>query len=239
MTCCIASAYKEYGVAGVISVFIVPQCHVGQKGDSGPMIGNRLRLITVNCSLVFVIVGVCVWSLSPREACAQPYVIDQANDTISPYGGWVVPQAAPVGQEFAPALPLLDVVELAINSQNIGMGGTAFVQIRHGSITGPILGVSQTASIPAIVMPVPVIRFDFFNPVSLIPGTVHVIEVIATAGQLGVFVTNWGTNPYPGGAAIAWGQLRQGEDLWFREGFTVVVAVEEATWGRVKSLFID
>jgi hypothetical protein len=144
-----------------------------------------------------------------------------------------------VGQEFAPTLPLLDVVELAINSQNIGVGGTAFVRIRHGSITGPILGVSQTASIPAILTPVPVIRFDFLIPVSLIPGSVHVIEVVATAGRLGVFVTNWGTNPYPSGVAIAWGGPRPGEDLWFREGFTGVVAVEETTWGRVKSLFVD
>mgnify|MGYP001157827187 CR=1 FL=1 len=167
------------------------------------------------------------------RAQAHPFSIDQANDTDPPQGGYNIPIASPVGQEFVPTMNRLDVVELQMNAQSPFIGGDAMVQIRSDSIVGPILGASQTVTIPPIVLPLTLAHFDFASPVPLTPGALYVIEVISLTSNLGVFGTGLGDD-YPPGRAIAFGQPTE-FDLWFREGTAQPVSVEPSTWGRIKT----
>ena len=139
----------------------------------------------------------------------------------------VIPAAAPAGQEFVPSETFLTMVELMVNDQNPGNGtGTAlFVRIRSGSIAGPILGTSQTVSLPDAPNDSPrLARFAFGAPVLLVPGARHVLEVVAASGDpSGVFGTGFRHNSYPAGRAISRGAVyaEAGNapfDLWFREG---------------------
>ncbi|MFN8179258.1 MAG: hypothetical protein U0167_15105 [bacterium] len=136
-----------------------------------------------------------------------------------------------MGQSFVPTLPHLNVVELQMNSQSSAAGGVAVVRIRSGSVTGAILGVSEPAIIPPVMLPVDVVHFDFSAPVPLEPGSPHVIEVVATAGTLGVFGARISEDSPPG-TAIAFGTEQPRDALWFREGISYPESVERSSWGR-------
>ncbi|MDH3199017.1 MAG: hypothetical protein OEO21_12340 [Candidatus Krumholzibacteria bacterium] len=182
----------------------------------------------------------CVLAVGPvaAEQTAHPFVPDQSNDLILTSQGFVIPGFGQVGQSFVPTFSLLDVVELQMNSQLTESGGTAVVQIRSGTIAGPILGVSQSASVPPYPGPAfTLAHFDFLVPVALTPGSTYVIEVIAISGTMGVFTSGFGANTYPQGTAFFMGAAQPGDDLWFREGSGVVVPVAEVSWGRIKALY--
>lgn len=147
-----------------------------------------------------------------------------------------MPGFDPVGQEFTPAAEWLDIVELRINSQESSVSGDVFLRIRLNGQGGAVLGTSETVTIPGTNVPIRA-HFDFRAPVALDPGTKYFIEVIALGTELGVFLSGSGSDPYPGGTAIFRGAARPLDDLWFREGYSELVAVERTTWSQVRNLY--
>ena len=186
-------------------------------------------------AIVFAVTAFMI--MGSQVVSAQPYEVDQRNDATPPSGGFVFPGFGQTGQQFVPAFSSLDIVELYLNSQSPGTIGIAFVQIREGTITGPILGVSETFEVAPVATPLTLSRFEFPTTVTMTPGSMHVIEVVAASGNMGVFLTGFNNNSYPDGAAIHHGELHPNEDLWFREGISSSVPVEELTWGGVKALY--
>jgi hypothetical protein len=141
---------------------------------------------------------------------------------------------APIGQEFTPTQPTLNVVQLRTSDfqVNNAIGGTLFVNIRAGTISGPLVGTSQVVTLPAgFTGPGGALtEFDFSSTVPLVPGTVFVIEVVHASGD------DWGVgtcnsfgcgNTYPPGRQILLGVPQSGSDLWFAEGTAVP---EPSTW---------
>jgi hypothetical protein len=113
-------------------------------------------------------------------------------------------------QEFTPTLDALDVVEIFIGPRNPDT--VAVVNIRIGSITGPIIGTSlPTGPVPGS----PIVHFDFPSRVPLVPGDLYVYEVSTLSGGFS-FCT--GPNTYPGGRAIVFGVPRPDVDSFFRLG---------------------
>ena len=161
-----------------------------------------------------------------REGPTCAPSVDQANEGVVT-GGFVVPLGSPVGQEFVPATASLDYVELKTNDQQPGNGhGTDLnVRIRAGSIAGPILGTSATISVPdSSDAAISVAHFDFPSAVVVVPGAVHVIEVVSAAGDpRGIWASGGPHDDYPAGGVIFRGAIYNEPavgpfDLWFREG---------------------
>src|SRR5262245_57936790 len=72
---------------------------------------------------------------APRNLDAHPFVVDQANTPMI-NGSVSVLFLSPIGQEFTPAVPSLDVVELHLAnsaSSGIPMVADLFVNIRIGT----------------------------------------------------------------------------------------------------------
>ena len=171
----------------------------------------------VSMQKVMALITVAVL-FSPTRSWGHPFTVDQANDIVLTRDGYIVGAGGPTGQEFTPTGESLDVVELQMNTQT-STAGTAFVRIRSGSITGPILGVSGSVDLFDQGGRFVLTHFDFLSPVPLTPGGIHVIEVVhADGGTLGVFSSGFGNDFYPGGTAISMGELQSFVDLWFREG---------------------
>ena len=191
-----------------------------------PMRTIQLDLKTVS-NIVWLIlvtgllsIGVSVFY--PALVLAHPFTVDQAADTLLPAQGYTS-GAPPIGQGFTPTLSFLDVVELQMNSQ-LATPGSAFVQIRAGSMSGPVLGASLPVVVSNFGLPLALVHFDFAAPVSLTPSALHFMEFMTPSGSLGYFLSGgFGANPYAGGTAIAFGVAQPGDDFWFREGFSGAV----------------
>src|SRR5262245_12825624 len=188
-------------------------------------------------SLIAAVLVLGGLALGPRTGVAHPFVVDQHNDLVLTSQGYVIPGFGAVGQGFTPALPRLDAVEMYLNTQISGSGGMAFVRIRDGGIAGAILGTSGVQAVPAVTLPLTLIHFDFPVTVLLTPGALHVIEVVAVSGSMGVFGSGFGNNSYPGGTAYFMGSPVPDTDLWFREGPVDVTPVATTTWCRLKKLY--
>jgi hypothetical protein len=101
------------------------------------------------------------------------------NEITNPVGGTTINQDAPLGQSFTPALSSVGFVR--IWSLDLGkvdsLGANIYVNLRSGSITGPILGTSDTIDFPAFVNGntnqffAAFTNFVFAAPVAVTPGT--------------------------------------------------------------------
>ena len=92
-----------------------------------------------------------------------------------------------------------------------------FVNIRHTTIDGPIIGTSLLLTLPFGTGGLT--HFDFPSPVPLIPGEVYVIEVVIAGGDTSNPAIAGGYQaPYSQGRAIILGEPDPFDDLWFREG---------------------
>jgi hypothetical protein len=156
-----------------------------------------------------------------RLATAHPFIIDQSFEPPVATGSFnSILANEPIGQEFTPTLPTLDVVELFLEGLPSVPGANVVVLVRQGTITGPILGTSAVVSLPAVPPGNEelngVFHFDFASSVALIPGDLYVIELDHLSG--GNWAVMSGVNGYPGGRLIAFGLPSPNEDLWFREG---------------------
>ncbi|MCB7129688.1 MAG: hypothetical protein J3T61_09140, partial [Candidatus Brocadiales bacterium] len=157
----------------------------------------------------------------------QADIIDQFNPR-SPSGGQCYSEDffRPLGQEFTPQLDQLDFVDLLIDDVNIGSNpdATYQVNIRDGTVAGPLLASSAVTVIPDGTNTGggdTFTRFDFPSPVPLTPGEIHVIELFEVGEHVpnySVCGSNFGAGTYPGGNAILQGGSILNTDLWFVEG---------------------
>jgi hypothetical protein len=155
------------------------------------------------------------------------FVYDQqsATETNITEGGGGIQSAQPVGQSFTPSLSAVGFVRFQLYDSNFGnsLGANIFVNIRSGSILGPIIGVSSVVSLPDNFGGYS--DFIFSTPASVTPGTIYYFQPVVQSGDV------WGiggSSPlqYAGGTAFFNGAPDLSHDLWFREG---IMAVPEPT----------
>ena len=165
----------------------------------------------------FILLGIIV---SPHTF-GQTRTVDQANEIFYPPSLENVEYFYPMGQEFRPALTCLNFVELML-WDFYGHGyvtGELAVSIHAGTITGPVLGTRSSLFLPPTFQGVG--HFDFDTSMSLTPGGIYVIQVdVLSGGDWGVGAS--GTSSYAGGRKIRSGIPVENDDLFFREGISVV-----------------
>ncbi len=130
-----------------------------------------------------------------------------------------------VGQSFTPGLSAINYVQFGLADSP---GSSLFVNLRQNSMTGPIIGTTDTQSITTLDPHVPT-TFLFSTAVALTPGTQYFFEpvIVVNANQISIELSNPANpNPYPGGTAFHAG-FSSGFDVWFAEG---VVVPEPSTW---------
>ncbi len=133
---------------------------------------------------------------------------------------------AGIGQSFTPALSGIAYVQLAVGDND--SGSLLYVNLRQGSLTGPIIGATDTQPVTTDDPHVPATFFFPFT-VALNPGTIYVFEpvIVADAFQIGVLTSNpLSTNPYSGGSELR-GAGAGNYSLWFSEG---IIVPEPSTW---------
>jgi hypothetical protein len=179
---------------------------------------------------------------SERAVSAQlhTFLVDQHNDVALATSGRGIPGTfSPLGQSFIPNFDSLDAVELELFAIcTTGLSQAVSVQIRSGSITGPVIGVSAVVLVACMAAP-GIQHFDFAVPVALTPGGTYVIEVVPGPINAGDFIAVFlhSANPYAFGTAILSGAADSDKDLWFREGSSLVTPTAPTTWGQVKALY--
>jgi hypothetical protein len=155
------------------------------------------------------------------------FVYDQqsATETNITEGGVGIQLYQPIGQSFTPSLEAVGFVRFALydGTTGNGVGANIFVNLRSGSITGPIIGVSSVTSLPDNFAGYS--DFIFSTPTAVTPGTTYYFQPVVQAGDV------WGiggSSPlhYTGGTAFYNGVPDLNHDLWFREG---IMAVPEPT----------
>jgi hypothetical protein len=144
----------------------------------------------------------------------------------------------PIGQEFTPALSSLNFVDLFIGDagSDIGPGASFQVVIHSGTIGGSVLGTSTTSFVAdntnlgvGLYANFIITRFAFSAPVTLVPGSLDVIEFKQLApiltGNFNFLAYGGPLNgsTYAGGKGIVNGSEMAGFDFAFREGITSTV----------------
>ena len=183
------------------------------------------RALSYCFGLLVLIISVVI---SPDKVDTK---FDQTN-TLPPQGmlSHNLLHFSPLGQSFTPTLSSLNFVNLLTENGDASVGDAAVkVNIRLGSISGPILGTSQPAVIPFSISP-RVSSFRFSTPVTLIPGDVYVIEPFVVCGNTLIGSTD--TNNYRSGNQILGGVAQTTIDLWFQEGISVT---ERRKWPLVRT----
>ena len=145
---------------------------------------------------------------------------DQENlVTIS--SSWNAVHLAPIGQEFVSDHPGLDAVELLLANTDMlsPFPADVTINIREGSIDGPVLGTSLPVSLPFTTAGV--VQFLFQSSVRTLPNRTYVIEIVVSPGGGNVGVSGGWTGNYSRGRLILQGDpipMSDNSDLWFRVG---------------------
>ncbi len=133
---------------------------------------------------------------------------------------------AGIGQSFTPALSAIDYVQFAVG--DTASGSLLYVNLRQGSMTGPIIGTTDTQPVTTGDPHVPA-TFLFPSALALSPGTKYFLEpvIVADAFQIGILTSSpFGPNPYSGGSVL-YGNIPGNYSLWFSEG---IIVPEPSTW---------
>ena len=143
------------------------------------------------------------------------------DETPLPYGtGGSLQGSSPgAGQSFTPGLAGVDFVKFMLIDGNPtdGLGTTISVNLRSGSISGPVLGSTAPVTTPDGFHGAATFLFPAEVPVS--PGTQYYFEVVPqSGGSMNIFGTSYS---YSGGVSYANGHPRPGSVLWFCEGIIV------------------
>jgi hypothetical protein len=175
---------------------------------------NKDRVIRstgwIALSVFVAVTFTAVWA--SRAEAGIP--LDQYNEGPRS-GGLNIVTNQPIGQEFISPHDSLAAVELNI-SGNFGVAGdcTVTVDIRHETISGPILGSASTAAVEQNSPPEWRL-FEFVPPVTMIPGQTYVIAINSTTATCGASTS--AGNPYAPGSGISNGTVStSGLDLLFR-----------------------
>jgi hypothetical protein len=147
------------------------------------------------------------------------------NEIAGPGSSAPISQFAPVGQSFTPSLSSVGFVRLwnADLKPGTGLGADIYVNLRSGSITGPVIGTSDTIDFPPFVFGntnqgfAAFTNFVFSTPVTVTPGTQYFLQVVEASGG------DWTIGApkaygYMGGDAIVDGIVETSVDFWFGEG---------------------
>ncbi len=169
---------------------------------------------------------------APGMARAHAFVVDQRCEPKI-WSQYNIESFTPVGQEFTPQLAPLDAAELWITSQNGRGAAQVVVRVRQGDIAGAVLGESAPVTVPDGFDGIA--HFDFPAPLTTVPGALHVLEVVRTAGPGVVLLAGDNANSYAGGRPILAGQFATPGDFWFRTGADASLPARASTWGAVKA----
>ncbi len=120
-------------------------------------------------------------------------------------------------QEFRPSLSSMNTVELAIYTDE---GAMLQVNIRKDSIDGKVVGKSTKLYLPANFMDMA--SFIFRSPVSLVPGSIYVIELRLLSGTAYV-ASSFEEDGYPKGYMFIDGinSLTDNSDVIFQTGLVI------------------
>lgn len=167
------------------------------------------------------LLALVVLALNASSAKADSILFDQTN-TALPLGTLFqnISVFSPVGQSFTPTLSSVNFVNLLTEPGGSTTPFTLELVISSGSISGAILGVSQqTTIVPSSLFASIVTPFTFATSVTLVPGDLYFMQVVAVSGDALVGSSN--TNNYSGGTQILSGIAQPNDDLWFQEGIAV------------------
>jgi hypothetical protein len=148
---------------------------------------------------------------APLVAGAVPFVIDQQCSCGGSGSYLTFPQGLHFGQEFTPALPAVQVVELNLDEDATNPSTTLTVNIRSGTagetltdiLSAPILGTGSTV-IPANSGHSGFYEVDLASPVTLTPGNLYVIDATdSDTSELSGPTANTNTALYSGGRGFA------------------------------------
>jgi hypothetical protein len=149
------------------------------------------------------------------------FVYDQqsvVDDFTFAEGVQTIQSAQPIGQSFTPSLNTVGFIRvLLIDRTANAVGATAYINLRSGSITGPILASTEPVGMPDNYGGAT--TFVFSNPVPVVPGTMLYFQPVVSGDAWGIYHDR--RFNYSGGAAFFAGQLDPLFDLWFREGVIV------------------
>ena len=145
---------------------------------------------------------------------------DQENQVVIS-ASWSAVYMGPIGQEFVPDTPTLNMVELFVANTDLSspFASDVEVNIRVGSMAGLVLGTSYPVSVSFGFSGLA--HFDFPASVNLVPGETYVIElVVPSVGGNIAACGGWTTSYLPGCLILAGHPIPQTDnsDLWFREG---------------------
>lgn len=170
---------------------------------------------------------ICLW----LPAHGQVFIYDQQSVTGDiGYGGLFddTQTSQPIGQSFTPALSSVGFVRLLIgNGLETASPATPYVDLLGDSITGPVLGQSQSITIPGGSSYAASFNFLFSTPVSVTPGMTYYLQPVLVGNNPNVSV-NVAPYGYSGGNAFVNGASDLTDDLWFREG--IVVPEPSVSW---------
>ena len=179
----------------------------------------KLRLILLHQALI----------LARLSAYGQgTFIYDQQSNTnefVPFYGqGETMQQIPPPwGQSFTPSLASVGFIRLKFDDGDTGdgTGATVYLNLRSGSISGPILDSTAPVRMPSLFRGVT--NFFFANPVPVTPGVLYYFEPVVQAGLgNGLWNIDVSSFNYPGGMFFfGGGNPQEGTDLWFREGIVV------------------
>ena len=174
---------------------------------------------------LLILVGL---SLVSVQTYGQGFIYDQqswTNEAPAPGVGLPIQsELSPYGQSFTPSLNAVGFIRLNLNDHNPGnsLGATMCVNLRSGSIGGPIIGVSSAVFMPDSFANV--MDFLFITPVTVTPGVTYFFQPVVQSGdQWGYLGAGYG---YTGGSYFFNGTAQTASDLWFREG---ILAPEPST----------
>ena len=128
--------------------------------------------------------------------------------------------AQPMGQSFTPSFNSVGFVRLYLSDPTFeGVSSIAVVNLRSGSVTGPILASTEPVLVPESTSGP--LDFFFRQPASVTPGVTYYFQPVVnqTGGFFGANLD--GNFFYAGGTAFYRGAASSGNDLWFREGIVI------------------
>ena len=174
-------------------------------------------------SQILKVLAVCAGLFCSDVALSQgTFIYDQqsvTNDSKGGEGAPIIQSNQPIGQSFTPTLSSVGFIRLFVGDTFFnGLGATMYVNLRAGSITGPILGSTE----PVFMSDGFAGRtnFMFATPVTVTPNVTYFFEPVVPSGDLWRIVDDPNYN-YAGGTAYGGGQPAPPFDLWFREGIII------------------
>jgi hypothetical protein len=172
----------------------------------------------------YVIPSQVILILSALATCGQgTMVFDQQTETDGGlvFGGYYPFQGQwPSGQSFTPALSSIGFVQFGLHDPHAGdgVGATVYVNLRAGSLFGPILGSTDPVTMPDGYSRGTTVVFG--TAVDLTPGQTYYLQPVVLSGERG-WEIELGTFGYSGGVFFLLGSPYGGFNASFREGVLI------------------